>query len=175
MINLRTPVIAFTGHHNAGKTMLLEKVIDQLTREGIRVGSIKHHGSSDLDFDIPGKDSDRHARAGARRVVMVSPMGIAEYHSVAEEPTVQQALSHFSDSDVDVILSEGYKHAGFPSIAVARSETDSVGTLRVLLTPSVVAVACDDALAPFVPRDLKVVNIDDVDRVCALVKNIAKL
>lgn len=173
MINLRTPVIAFTGHHNAGKTLLLEKVIDQLTREGLRVGTIKHHGARDLDFDIPGKDSGRHARAGATRVVMVSPTGLAEYHSVAEEPTVQQVLSHFSD--VDVILSEGYKHAGFPSIAVARSETDSAGTLNVLLTPFVVAVACDDALAPFVPQDLTRVNIDDVTSVCALVKSIAEL
>ena len=38
------PAIAFIGYQNSGKTTLVEKVIAELTRRGLRVGSLKHHG-----------------------------------------------------------------------------------------------------------------------------------
>ena len=40
------PAIAFIGYQNSGKTTLVEKVIAELTRRGLRVGSLKHHGTT---------------------------------------------------------------------------------------------------------------------------------
>ena len=164
------PAIAFVGHHNAGKTYLLKQVISQLVDSGLRVGTVKHHGAHDLDLDVPGSDTLGHADAGSAHTIMVSPTAVMDYHLVTEEPPVDRVLARFDPADTDLILVEGYKHAGLPSIAVARSAVDSVGTLKVLITGSTVAVACDAPLADFVPRDLRVVDIDDVDAVCSLVR-----
>lgn len=47
------PAIAFIGYQNSGKTTLVEKVIAELTRRGLRVGSLKHHGHHGFDIDVP--------------------------------------------------------------------------------------------------------------------------
>ena len=53
------PAIAFIGYQNSGKTTLVEKVIAELTRRGLRVGSLKHHGHHGFDIDVPAKDTWR--------------------------------------------------------------------------------------------------------------------
>lgn len=59
------PAIAFIGYQNSGKTTLVEKVIAELTRRGLRVGSLKHHGHHGFDIDVPAKDTWRHHQAGS--------------------------------------------------------------------------------------------------------------
>ena len=58
------PVISFIGRSGVGKTTYLEKLIAELKKRGYRVGVIKHdiHG---FEMDRPGKDTWRHAQAGA--------------------------------------------------------------------------------------------------------------
>ena len=67
-----TPVIGFSAYSGTGKTTLMEQVIRLLTENGVRVAVIKHdvHG---FEIDRPGKDSYRHAQAGAHTVVITSP------------------------------------------------------------------------------------------------------
>ena len=64
------PVVSMVGKCDSGKTTFLEKLIRELTARGVRVATVKHH-VHDYDIDLPGKDSWRHARAGAV-VTMVS-------------------------------------------------------------------------------------------------------
>ena len=58
------PVISFIGRSGVGKTTYLEKLITELKSRNYRVGVIKHdiHG---FEMDRPGKDTWRHAQAGA--------------------------------------------------------------------------------------------------------------
>jgi molybdopterin-guanine dinucleotide biosynthesis adapter protein len=64
--------IAFTGRSGAGKTTLVERLVQRFTAEGLRVSAIKHahHG---FDMDTPGKDSWRFREAGADQVLVGSP------------------------------------------------------------------------------------------------------
>ena len=62
------PAIAFIGYQNSGKTTLVEKVIAELTRRGLRVGSLKHHGHHGFDIDVPAKDTWRHHQAGSKHM-----------------------------------------------------------------------------------------------------------
>lgn len=143
---LPVPAVSFVGYQNAGKTTLVEQVIAKLTERGVRVGSIKHHGHKGFDVDEPGKDSWRHAQAGSRHVGLVSPDRWAEYADTDREMELPRLLEHYTDVDVAVI--EGYKAAGIPSIAVARSGIDRMRRRDSidLLSPSTVAVACNEAV-----------------------------
>ena len=141
------PAIAFVGYQNAGKTTLVEKVISRLTQRGLRVGSIKHHGHKGFDIDQPGKDSWRHAQAGSRHVGLVSPGAYAEYARIDGEVPVRDLIAHYTD--VDIVIVEGYKTAGLPSIAVARSGIDRMRGRDSfeLIDENTLAVACNDVVA----------------------------
>jgi len=65
------PVISVVGKSNSGKTTYLEKLIRELKNRDYKIAIIKHdvHG---FDMDKPGKDTWRHAQAGADIVCLVT-------------------------------------------------------------------------------------------------------
>lgn len=140
------PAIAFVGYQNAGKTTLVEKVISRLTQRGLRVGSIKHHDHKGFEIDQPGKDSWRHAQAGSRHVGLVSPGAYAEYARIDGEVPVRDLVQRYTD--VDVVIVEGHKGAGLPSIVVARSGIDRMRGRDSfeLIDERTLAIACNDVV-----------------------------
>lgn len=66
------PVLAVIGHKNSGKTTVLEGLVVELKKEGFNVASAKHVSKKDFTFDIEGKNSWRHSKAGANPVILVS-------------------------------------------------------------------------------------------------------
>ncbi|MFQ9751254.1 MAG: molybdopterin-guanine dinucleotide biosynthesis protein B [Collinsella aerofaciens] len=106
------PAIAFIGYQNSGKTTLVEKVIAELTRRGLRVGSLKHHGHHGFDIDVPAKDTWRHHQAGSKHVGLICATRWAEYADTREEDEMpaRELLSRYND--VDVVIIEGYKTEG---------------------------------------------------------------
>jgi molybdopterin-guanine dinucleotide biosynthesis protein B len=117
------PVVCIIGRSDSGKTTLIEKLIPELKSRGYRVGTVKHHSHAGFDIDQPGKDSWRHAQAGSDHVVIAAPDKIASYRLVEKEPTL-----------ADIILVEGYKQAGKPSIEIIRGELgiEPIGTREQL-------------------------------------------
>lgn len=59
-------IIQIVGYQNSGKTTLMEQLIKHATKEGLRVGTIKHHGHGGAPVENLSKDSNRHEQAGAR-------------------------------------------------------------------------------------------------------------
>jgi len=107
-------VVAFSG---TGKTTLLEKLIADLKSRGLRVAVIKHD-AHEFTIDHEGKDSWRFSNAGADVTLVVSEnkAAIVENRHVP----LQTLLGRISD--VDIILTEGYKSGEWPKIAIQRSE-----------------------------------------------------
>jgi molybdopterin-guanine dinucleotide biosynthesis protein B len=143
---MTTPIITIIGKSGSGKTTLLEKLIAELTQRGHRVGTIKHHSHAGFDIDQPGKDSWRHARAGSVHVVVAAPDKIASYRLLERELTLDEIAA--SIDDVDIILTEGYRYAGKPTLEIVRAET-GVG----LITPpeQLFAVTSDISMEIEVP------------------------
>ena len=63
-------MFGITGWKNAGKTTLVERLVEEFVRRGWRVNTVKH-AHHDLDIDQPGRDSYRHRAAGATEVAVV--------------------------------------------------------------------------------------------------------
>jgi molybdopterin-guanine dinucleotide biosynthesis protein B len=119
MRSFSIPIVSIVGRSDAGKTTLLEKVIPELKRRGYRVATVKHHAHPGFEIDRPGKDTWRYAQAGSDHVVIAAPDKVASIRRVAREPTLDEIVAGITD--VDIILTEGYKWAGKPKIEVVRS------------------------------------------------------
>ena len=110
------PVISVIGKSESGKTTLIEKLIPELRGRGFRIGIIKH-AFHEFEIDKKGKDSWRHKAAGAETVVVSSPRYITMVKDFQGE-NLEALESHFSD--VDLVITEGFKRENKPQIEVFR-------------------------------------------------------
>ena len=115
--NRRPAVVAFVGPHNAGKTTLLVDLVPRLSGMGLTLGTIKHT-SKDVEDDVPGKDSHRHAHSGAAASALVTPERTTA-RRLGPEETLETILRR-EFADCDLVLVEGYKSLPVPKIEVSR-------------------------------------------------------
>lgn len=117
------PIVSIVGLSGSGKTTLLEKVVTELTKRGYSIGTVKHdaHG---FEIDREGKDSWRHRKAGARTVALSSPDKFAVIKDVDSEWPPERLISTYL-TDVDCVITEGYKKSPFPKIEVVRKAVSS--------------------------------------------------
>lgn len=111
------PVVSVVGKGDSGKTTFLEKLIRELTQRGYRVATVKHH-IHDFDIDVPGKDSWRHAKAGAAVTMISAPDKFGIVRKVDHELSLDELVA--AAGDVDIVLTEGFKRAGNVRIEVSR-------------------------------------------------------
>ena len=103
----RPALVAIVGKSDSGKTTFIERLLPELTRLGLRVGTVKHdvHG---IEVDTPGKDSWRHGQAGAEAYVVAGPDRLAFISRLATPlPLVEIAERFFAG--FDLVVAEGYK------------------------------------------------------------------
>lgn len=147
------PVISFVGRSNSGKTTYLIKLISELKKRGYKVAVIKHH-HGDFNIDHPGKDTWRHAEAGADVVMISSPNKMAMIQKNQQELSLEDLICHISN--VDLIITEGYKREEIPKIEVLRS---AVSKDLVCAERDLIAIVTDVQMAFSVSTfDLENVN-----------------
>lgn len=113
------PVYSVVAFSNTGKTTMLEKLIPILKQHGLRVAVVKHD-AHEFEIDREGKDSWRMTRAGAA-VTVVSSGTKAAFMENRYVP-IDEIISRIKD--VDLIITEGYKHGPWPKIALRRAENN---------------------------------------------------
>lgn len=164
---MRTPVISIVAKSGTGKTTLLEKLIAELKRRGRRVGALKHDAHR-FDIDREGKDSWRLTQAGADTMLISSPAKLAMVkmnpggHEARPADTVD---TYFSD--VDIVLTEGFKKNGFPKIEVHRKARSQALICRGAENdPTLLAIASDDQF----DIDVPLFDINDCRGLCDLIE-----
>ncbi len=140
------PVISVVGRSNSGKTTYLEKLIAELKLRGYTIAVIKHHHHG-FDIDKPGKDTWRHAQAGADIVCLASPHKMAMIRKSDQEMTLNQVVNYIDN--VDIIFTEGYKQESMPKIEVFRQ---AAGNDPLGIKPELLAVVSDTVLYEDVPH-----------------------
>jgi molybdopterin-guanine dinucleotide biosynthesis adapter protein len=161
MDTLKIPVISIVGRAKTGKTTFIEKLIPLLMDDGIRVAVIKHH-HHDFEFDIPGKDTYRHKKAGARTVILSSPEKIAMVKDTEKDLSIDEIISGYID-DIDLVITEGYKKEDMPKIEVYPKK---VGLEPVCINDgNLVAIITDIPFVSHVP----VFQRDDVEGVTGFI------
>ena len=162
MKNALVPILGFAAPSGTGKTTLLTQLIPQLIEHNIRVGLIKH-SHHNFQIDKPGKDSFRLREAGATPVMLVSRHRraiITEFVS-PQEPDLDEQLSHFDQSCLDLILVEGFKRERFPKIELHRPSLD-----KPVFYPddnSIVAIASDQP--PILTREIASLDLNNIRQI----------
>ena len=143
-------VVSFVAKSGTGKTTLLEKVIAELKQRGYKVGAIKHDAHK-FDIDHPGKDSHRLTSAGADIMLISSPEKLALIRKHAASPPIEELLATYF-TDVDIVVTEGFKKSTMPKIEIHRKERSPTLLCRgEEYDPTLVAVASDEPLDLDVP------------------------
>ncbi|MCK5355172.1 MAG: molybdopterin-guanine dinucleotide biosynthesis protein B [Methyloprofundus sp.] len=166
MKNAHVPILGFAAPSGTGKTTLLTQLIPLLKERHIRVGLIKH-SHHNFQIDKPGKDSFRLREAGASPVMLVSSHRRAmmtEFDAV-QEPKLDEQLSHFDQSCLDLILVEGFKAENFPKIELHRPSL----ALPLLYTDdhSIIAIAADQSL--LLNREIVSLDLNDIPQIAQFI------
>lgn len=116
------PIICIVGRSGSGKTTLIEYLLSGLTERGYRVGTIKHHSHDDFEIDHEGKDTWRHAEAGAKTISISSPTMFALIKKVDQELMLDEIARFMKDRDI--VLADGYTTSEKPRIIITRNTGD---------------------------------------------------
>ncbi len=114
------PVFGLCGYKNSGKTTLVCRLVEEFTRRGLRVATVKY-AHCDVEIDHEGRDSFRHRQAGARQVALISPYRWAVIHEIdrtarEQPPRLEDVLSHIGPADL--VLVESNKTGQYPKMEV---------------------------------------------------------
>ena len=158
------PVLGIAGWKNSGKTTLAVCLIEELTRRGFSVSSLKH-AHHDFEIDTGDTDSARHRRAGARQVGIVSPDRWAVITELgrAPEPSLDEMLARLAPCDLVIV--EGFKRAMIRKIEVRRR----AASRQTPLSPAdadIIAIAADHAVQG---AAVPVLGLDDIAGLADLV------
>jgi molybdopterin-guanine dinucleotide biosynthesis protein B len=140
-------VFSVVGETGSGKTTVVEGLVAELTRRGLRVGTIKHdvHG---FQMDHEGKDSFRHKAAGAVTSLISSPWQIGMVRDADHDHGVAELVEALMVG-VDLVLTEDYHHERWPKVEVHRRATGK--GLRCAADKTLIAIVSDEPLAVGVP------------------------
>ncbi|MEQ6375463.1 molybdopterin-guanine dinucleotide biosynthesis protein B [Bacillaceae bacterium S4-13-58] len=121
-MNSTYPFIVFQviGYKNSGKTTLVEKLVRELTKEDLKVGTLKHHGHGGKPTLPAGTDSSRHRHAGAI-ISGVEGDGLFQLDMTGSW-TLDQLLSFYEG--MQIVIVEGFKEADFPKAVIYRNKED---------------------------------------------------
>jgi len=108
--------IGIYGDSDSGKTVLLTRLVQDLTNEGYTIATIKQTDQS-LSLDEKGKDTWRHAQAGAQVVVFSSTIETTIF--IKKFQTTQQILDQLNYiGTFDFIFIEGATDPTIPKIRI---------------------------------------------------------
>lgn len=105
------------GSKNSGKTTLIEQLIERIVERGLRVATVKHT-RHDHQFDIEGKDSYRHRRAGSASTLAVSNSEIALFSG--SDAALQSDIMKLLHDRCDILLIEGDRSNSRPRVLLTR-------------------------------------------------------
>ena len=114
-------IASIVGKKNTGKTSLTVKVIEELTKRGYNVASIKHSHHS-IEMDKENTDTWKHKQAGANLVVGVGSTTFFNARKEHDLNRILYLLKHFGNFDFVII--EGYKSYNYPKIITSPNVRD---------------------------------------------------
>ena len=163
---MKNRAISIVGEcSNVGKTTLIKHLLEIFSKEGLKVGVVKHH-HKEFDFDREGKDSFIFSKSGASCVKMVSPNRVITIENLNYEKSLYDVLETMTD--YDFVLVEGYKWENLDRIEVYRT---GYSTKIISDKDKLIAIVSD------LKHDLDVdqFNPDEYEKISNKIKNYFKI
>ena len=103
------PTVAVVGSKKSGKTTAVETLVHGLVRKGYTVATVKHISEPNFTVDTKGKDTWRHAQAGASTVISVAPNELTVIKKVETTKYSLEQITRNCEDDVEITILEGFK------------------------------------------------------------------
>ncbi|MGQ9469284.1 MAG: molybdopterin-guanine dinucleotide biosynthesis protein B [Nitrososphaerales archaeon] len=171
-------IIAVIGKSGSGKTSTIEYLISNLSREGFRIGSIKHVHEPDFTIDTKGKDTWRYAQAGAKMIAIIAATEVSIIKKREDQRLELEETIKKLEEELDIIFLEGFhslvaKRKDVFKIITAGNEEDLERTLKGTTHP-IIAITGKVAKIKTKISNLEVPIIDmysEGERLVQLVKD----
>jgi molybdopterin-guanine dinucleotide biosynthesis protein B len=112
------------ARRHVGKTTLLIKIVGEMKKRGLAIGTVKHVGDrSSFDF-YSSKDTGKHLEAGSNVTLAVTASEIITIRR--DLPITLESAISLMPSQLDYILVEGFRHSVYPKIIVVSSYDEDV-------------------------------------------------
>ena len=126
-----TTLIGVYGESNSGKTHLITQLVEYYTKQGRSIATIKKSDKHIL-LDTHGKDTWKHAKAGASCVVLSSAHNTdIMVQASLDVLTIVQIVSVYHQYDLWII--EGAQQSTIPKIKTGAGPTRSHTVLELSL------------------------------------------
>jgi molybdopterin-guanine dinucleotide biosynthesis protein B len=112
-------VIHIIGLTNTGKSGLMESLIQELNKLGIKAGVLKHDGSGHFHWDREGTDTHRIRAAGSPVTAILSDREFAIHAADGLDITLPEIMEVFFNG-FDILLVEGLKRLKGKKVEVLR-------------------------------------------------------
>ncbi len=134
-------IVAAVGRSGSGKTFTLEYLTAQLSKQGYKIGTIKHVHHLGFTIDTKGTNTWRYAQAGAKVVAAISPEEVSVIKRTALEiNNLDQVLKVIEQEPLDIIFIEGFhgliaQRADVSKIITAKDQQTLQETLQGNVEP----------------------------------------
>ena len=156
--------ISICGYSNSGKTTLITKLLQTLTKK-FDVGYVKHDAHS-FSMDKEGKDTFKAKEAGASSVFINN----SEDRAFLDNYKPNSIDEKYMFLDCDFVLIEGYKNSNSPKILVVDENNKILDNLENDKLTNVVAIVGQlDSFTP--PKDIPYFHRDDIGSISEFIIN----
>jgi len=129
------PIIAVVGSKQSGKTTTVEALVQGLTKKGYRVATAKHIPEADFTIDTKGKDTWRHAQAGAKTILSVAPNELTIIKKVDTTRYDLNTLVEQCETETDILILEGFrklvaKNQSIPKVVTIKNVKEASETSK---------------------------------------------
>jgi molybdopterin-guanine dinucleotide biosynthesis protein B len=107
-LSINVPVLAVVGRKHSGKTTVVEGLVSELVKKGLRVATVKHVSRRGFSMDAEGKDTWRHSTAGANPVMLVSDVEMTVKIRDGASMTLGTLTKIAKENGAEVVIVEGH-------------------------------------------------------------------
>jgi molybdopterin-guanine dinucleotide biosynthesis protein MobB len=117
------------GRKHSGKTTAIEALVKGLIKHGYKIATIKHVSQKSFTMDTEGKDTWRHARAGA---IITTTVAANEIATIRKGDTSKYEINDIVkpfENRVDIVIFEGFrklvKEEKIPKIVAVKNKEEA--------------------------------------------------
>jgi len=115
-------ILNVVGCKNSGKTRSIELIVPVLKKLGLQVGTLKHTEHDGFDWDVKGKDTYRHLKAGSDVTGIFGRRSFAfNFNDADINPCSVDDLIRIFYRELDLVIIEGLKTNKSLKIEVCRA------------------------------------------------------
>jgi len=128
------PIIAVVGSRRSGKTTTIEAIVHGLTGKGYRVATAKHIHDPNFTIDTKGKDTWKHAQAGAKIIMSVAPSELSIIKKFNKKFDLNTLVEQ-CEKEADILILEGFrnfvaKNLSIPKVVTIKTSKEASETLK---------------------------------------------